>query len=41
MIGRLQRVPLREVWQHEALDFTTWAAAIANTLKTGVSWTFR
>ncbi len=24
MIGRLQRVPLREVWQHEALDFTTW-----------------
>ena len=24
MIGRLQRVPLREVWHHEALDFTTW-----------------
>lgn len=24
MIGKLQRVPLREVWQHEALDFTTW-----------------
>lgn len=24
MIGRLQRVPLREVWRHEALDFTTW-----------------
>jgi len=23
MIGRLQRVPLSEVWQHEALDFTT------------------
>src|SRR5215211_5236021 len=24
MIGRIQRVPLREVWKHEALDFTTW-----------------
>lgn len=23
-IGRLERVPLREVWQHEALDFTRW-----------------
>jgi hypothetical protein len=23
-IGRLERVPLREVWKHEALDFTTW-----------------
>jgi len=24
MIEKLQRVPLREVWKHEALDFTTW-----------------
>ena len=23
-VGRLTRVPLREVWPHEALDFTTW-----------------
>lgn len=23
-IGRLERLPLREVWPHEALDFTTW-----------------
>lgn len=23
-IGRLERVPLREVWKHEALDFTRW-----------------
>jgi hypothetical protein len=23
-IGRLQRVPLREVWRHEAYDFTQW-----------------
>ncbi|MCX6344803.1 MAG: DUF4268 domain-containing protein [Armatimonadetes bacterium] len=24
MIGKLQRVPLREVWKHEALDFSKW-----------------
>lgn len=24
MIGKLERVPLRDVWKHEALDFTTW-----------------
>ena len=24
MIGRIQRVGLRKVWAHEALDFTTW-----------------
>ena len=24
MIGKIQRVKLREVWRHEALDFTTW-----------------
>ncbi len=24
MIGKIQRVPLREVWRHEALDFTAW-----------------
>lgn len=24
MIGRLERVPLREVWRHEAYDFTQW-----------------
>src|SRR5215207_10804560 len=23
-VGKIQRVPLREVWKHEALDFTTW-----------------
>jgi hypothetical protein len=24
MIGRIDRVPLRDVWKHEALDFTRW-----------------
>jgi hypothetical protein len=23
-IGKLTRVPLRDVWKHEAADFTTW-----------------
>src|SRR3954462_2861119 len=23
-IGKISRVALREVWRHEALDFTTW-----------------
>ncbi len=24
MIGKIERVPLREIWKHEALDFTRW-----------------
>ena len=24
MIGRIEKVPLREIWKHEALDFTKW-----------------
>jgi len=24
VVGRIVRVPLREVWKHEALDFTRW-----------------
>lgn len=23
-IARIERVPLRSIWKHEALDFTTW-----------------
>jgi hypothetical protein len=24
MVGKMERVPLREVWKKEAKDFTTW-----------------
>ncbi len=24
MIGKIERIPLREIWKHEAYDFTTW-----------------
>ena len=27
MIGKIERLPLRSVWKHEALDFTTWLEA--------------
>ena len=32
MIDRLRRVPLREVWKHEALDFTPWLERNADVL---------
>ena len=31
-IGKLQRVPLREVWRHEAYDFTQWMQENIDTL---------
>lgn len=38
-IGRIQRVPLREVWRHEALDFTCWLQENTDVLNetTGLS----
>jgi len=24
MIGKIQRVRIRDIWKHEAYDFTTW-----------------
>lgn len=31
-IGTIPRVPLRDVWRHEALDFTTWLEHNADVL---------
>ena len=28
MIGKIERIKLREVWPHEALDFTRWLAQL-------------
>lgn len=30
VLGRLEQVPLREVWRHEAIDFTQWLALPEN-----------
>ena len=32
MIGRITRVPLRDVWKHEAKDFTKWLQDIIDVL---------
>jgi hypothetical protein len=36
MIGKLTRVPLREVWPHEAYDFTTWLTENADVLSEAI-----
>ena len=35
-IGKLERVPLREVWKHEALDFTHWLHENIDVLNTAL-----
>lgn len=35
-IGRLERVPLREVWEHEAYDFTQWLQANIEALNEAI-----
>ena len=29
-LGKLEKIPLREGWNHEALDFTSWLAQQEN-----------
>src|SRR6266542_2712428 len=35
-IGKLRRVPLREVWKHEAHNFTQWLQENIDTLNTAL-----
>ena len=39
MIGRLERLPLREVWKHEAYDFTQWLEANIDVLNSTLDLT--
>ncbi|MDP7701091.1 MULTISPECIES: DUF4268 domain-containing protein [Mycobacteriaceae] len=38
-IGRLDRVPMRDVWSHEALDFTPWLLRNADVLAEALGMT--
>jgi len=29
-LGKLEKVPLREAWKHEAINFTNWLAEAEN-----------
>ena len=37
-IGKLRRVPLRAVWNHEAYDFTTWLEENTDVLNEVLGW---
>jgi hypothetical protein len=40
-VGKIQRVPLREVWKHEALSFTTWLRENIDVLSEGWAFLYR
>ncbi|MBI1833897.1 MAG: DUF4268 domain-containing protein [Candidatus Andersenbacteria bacterium] len=40
MIGKLQRVPLREIWKNEAKDFTSWLAENIDALNEALETSF-
>jgi len=36
-VGKIRRVPLREVWKHEALNFTFWLRENIDVLNDALS----
>lgn len=34
-LGKIERIPVRDVWRHEALDFTKWLAQEENLTQLG------
>lgn len=38
MIGKIENLPLREIWKHEAYDFTTWLEENIDTLESVVEF---
>jgi hypothetical protein len=38
MIGKIEKLPLREIWKHEAYDFTTWLEENIDTLESVVGF---
>lgn len=40
MIGKLKKVPLREIWKNEAKDFTTWLSENIDALNEAMDMTF-
>lgn len=38
MIGKIENLPLREIWKHEAYDFTTWLEDNIDTLESIVGF---
>lgn len=38
MIGKIENLPLREIWKHEAYDFTTWLEDNIDTLESIVDF---
>lgn len=41
MIGKIERVNLRDVWKHEALDFTTWLENNIDTINEALGLTLQ
>jgi Domain of unknown function (DUF4268) len=41
MVGRIERIPLREVWKHEAQDFTTWLVENTEVLSETLGFTLK